>query len=97
VEFKENLRVLRKRLGLTQTQAAEKVGGEPFRSYQNWEAGSREPRLKALQDLGAAFGVTTDVLPAHAHPFRPAKSPPSTAPGAELEVKGPARRGRKGK
>jgi transcriptional regulator with XRE-family HTH domain len=71
----------------------------PFRSYQNWETGSREPRLQALKDLAAAFGVTTDELLADATPARLVKAPPATPPAGELEAeaKRPHKRARKGK
>lgn len=59
--FKENLRRVREAAGLTQGQAAGKAG-VPFRSYQNWELGVREPRLEALAALAAAFGVSADEL-----------------------------------
>jgi transcriptional regulator with XRE-family HTH domain len=59
--FKEDLRAQRERLGLTQTEMARKAG-VPFRSYQNWEAGSREPRLLALVALADALGATVDEL-----------------------------------
>jgi transcriptional regulator with XRE-family HTH domain len=59
--FKENLRRLRERAGLTQTEMARKAG-VPFRSYQNWEAGSREPRIQALAALARAVEVSLDAL-----------------------------------
>jgi transcriptional regulator with XRE-family HTH domain len=59
--FKENLRRLREQAGLTQAEMANRAR-VPFRSYQNWEAGSREPRIKALVSLAAAFGVSLDDL-----------------------------------
>jgi transcriptional regulator with XRE-family HTH domain len=59
--FKENLRRLREEAGLTQTQMADKAG-VPFRSYQNWEAGSREPGIAALAALAKALGVSVDQL-----------------------------------
>jgi transcriptional regulator with XRE-family HTH domain len=59
--FKENLKQLRKQKGWTQVQAAEQAG-VPFRTLQNWETGSREPRLVALKKLAAAFVVTADEL-----------------------------------
>jgi transcriptional regulator with XRE-family HTH domain len=59
--FKENLRRLREQAGLTQTQMAAKAG-VPFRSYQNWETGSREPRIAALSTLAEALGVSVDML-----------------------------------
>ena len=59
--FIDNLRLLREQAGLTQTEMAKKAG-VPFRSYQNWEAGSREPRIQALAAVAAALGVTVDEL-----------------------------------
>ena len=59
--FKENLRKLREEAGLTQAEIAKKAG-VPFRSYQNWEAGSREPRIQGLAALAAALRVTVDQL-----------------------------------
>jgi transcriptional regulator with XRE-family HTH domain len=59
--FKENLRARREQLGLTQTEMAHKAG-VPFRSYQNWEAGVREPRILALVSLADALGAMVDEL-----------------------------------
>jgi len=79
--FKENLRALRERSGLTQTEMANKAG-VPFRSYQNWEAGSREPRIQALAALSFAIGASVDELlqgegptasPSRGRPRKPAK------------------------
>src|SRR5579871_4139046 len=93
--FKENLRRLREASGLTQGEAADRAG-VPFRSYQNWETGVREPRLQALADLASALGVTVDELlkdsPAKPSrlPGRPPKADippvtPATPPASELE------------
>lgn len=59
--FKDNLKRLREKAGLTQAQAAA-AAGVAFRSYQNWEAGVREPRLDALKALAEAFRVPADDL-----------------------------------
>lgn len=59
--FKDNLRKLREARGWTQAEAAG-AAGVPFRTYQNWETGQREPRLNALVALAAAFDVSTDQL-----------------------------------
>jgi transcriptional regulator with XRE-family HTH domain len=61
MSFKENLKRLRESKGWTQAQAAERTG-VPFRTMQNWEGGSREPRLEALKKLAAAYGVLVDEL-----------------------------------
>jgi transcriptional regulator with XRE-family HTH domain len=72
--FKENLRALRERAGLTQTKAAARVG-VPFRSYQNWETGSRQPRLEILGALARAFDVTIDQLVSESPIVPPAQRP----------------------
>jgi transcriptional regulator with XRE-family HTH domain len=79
--FKENIKRLREQKGWTQTQAAQQAD-VPFRTLQNWEAGSREPRLDALKKLAAAYGVLVDeLLKDEADtPKRPRK-PPAAAPG----------------
>ena len=59
--FKENLKRLREARGWTQGELALRAA-VPFRSYQNWEAGGREPRLEALVRLARVFGVTADEL-----------------------------------
>jgi transcriptional regulator with XRE-family HTH domain len=59
--FSENLRRAREAKGWTQSEAADHAA-VPFRSYQNWEAGIREPRLDALVRLAAAFGLSADEL-----------------------------------
>jgi transcriptional regulator with XRE-family HTH domain len=88
--FKENLRRLRERFGLTQTEMARRAG-VPFRSYQNWEMGSREPRLDGLSALAKALGVSADELlaesserPAQAR-GRPPKATPASSSAEDLE------------
>ncbi|MBL8799156.1 MAG: helix-turn-helix transcriptional regulator [Planctomycetia bacterium] len=61
MSFKNNLKAMRVSAGLTQLELARKAG-VPFRTYQNWETGVREPRLQALVALAAAFGITVDQL-----------------------------------
>ena len=61
MNLKENLKRLRAERGWSQSAAAT-AAGIAYRSYQNWEGGSREPRLDALKKLADGFGVSTDVL-----------------------------------
>lgn len=89
--FKENLRRLRERAGLTQAELARRAG-VPFRSYQNWETGSREPRLQVLPPLAKALEVTVNDLledspqePSR-RSGRPPKATPATPPAADLEA-----------
>ncbi|VTR92171.1 xre family transcriptional regulator : DNA-binding helix-turn-helix protein OS=Oscillibacter sp. KLE 1745 GN=HMPREF1546_01793 PE=4 SV=1: HTH_3 [Gemmata massiliana] len=65
--FGKNLKRLRAQRGWSQSAAA-RVAGIAYRSYQNWEGGSREPRLDALKKLADAFGVSADVLLADPQP-----------------------------
>lgn len=81
--FKENLRRLREAAGLTQTEMA-KLAGVPFRSYQNWEIGTREPRIDALSSLAKACGVPVDELLGDGS-SKTARAIPSTPPGGELQ------------
>ncbi len=95
--FKENLRRFRERAGLTQSEVASRAG-VPFRSYQNWETGSREPRLQALPSLADALEVTVNDLlkPSAEKPGKRAgrprksdrslKATPSTPPTGDLEA-----------
>jgi transcriptional regulator with XRE-family HTH domain len=80
--FKENLRTLREKAGLSQTELAKKAG-VPFRSYQNWETGLREPRISTVTALAEALGVSVDQLVAD----EPRRSDAALA-------KSPKRRGR---
>src|SRR5262245_41846721 len=79
--FKENLRSLREQAGLTQTEMAGKAR-VPFRSYQNWETGLREPRIDALAALAKALGVTIDELVGGGNDSP--KKPPSATPSTPL-------------
>ena len=81
VSFPENLKRFRESKGWTQAEAAEHAG-VPFRSYQNWESGGREPRLDALVRLATAFGVTpNDLLEGVGAPVPVEESPPPRAMG----------------
>jgi transcriptional regulator with XRE-family HTH domain len=82
--FKENLRTLRDRTGLSQTDLAKKAGVS-LRSYQNWEVGNREPRIQVLPALAHALGVTVDELVAD-KPKRVPRATPGTPPAEDLEA-----------
>jgi transcriptional regulator with XRE-family HTH domain len=55
--FAEQLRSLREKAGLTQTQLAEKTG-LPLGSVRNYEQGQREPYWDVIFRLAPALGVT---------------------------------------
>jgi transcriptional regulator with XRE-family HTH domain len=79
MNFKTNLKAMRVRAGLTQLEMAKKAG-VPFRTYQNWETGAREPRLQALVALASAFGVTVDELLQASGFVTAVRSAPGTSP-----------------
>jgi transcriptional regulator with XRE-family HTH domain len=74
--FPENLRRLRTRAGLTQAQVADKIN-VPYRTYQNWELGSREPAIAALKTIAKALGVSFDELLENGPATPPAKAAPA--------------------
>ena len=57
----ENLKRARENAGLTQTQAAQKIGVSDG-TYKNYEQGKREPSGDKIVTIANAFGVTTDYL-----------------------------------
>jgi transcriptional regulator with XRE-family HTH domain len=59
--FKDLLRKLRDKAGLTQEQLAERAG-IPLGSLRNHEQGQRLPSWSAVVKLARALGVSTDVF-----------------------------------
>lgn len=57
----DRLRLARQRAGLTQTQAANKLGIAP-NTISGWESGTRMPRAPELARLAALYGCTTDYM-----------------------------------
>ena len=57
----ERLLTLRTERGLTQEEAAEKIGVSN-KTYSKWETGSTSPDIETVVKLSQAFGVTTDHL-----------------------------------
>lgn len=56
VGYGETIAAIRKRLGLTQGQLAERLNVEQP-TVQRWESGAREPNMTKLADIAAALGV----------------------------------------
>ena len=52
------LRILRSKEGLTQEQAAKKIGDITFRHYQRLESGEENPTLETVASMMAAFPKT---------------------------------------
>lgn len=59
--FPEHLSVLRKQVGLSQKELAEKIGIS-WRGYQNYELGLREPQLSTLIALADFYDLSLDEL-----------------------------------
>lgn len=57
----ERLLALRTERGLTQEEAAEKIGVSN-KTYSKWETGATSPDLETVVRLAQAFGITTDSL-----------------------------------
>jgi transcriptional regulator with XRE-family HTH domain len=61
VKLNENIRILRKRLSLTQDQFAQRLGIK--RSLVGaYEEGRAEPRLELLQKMAELFSISVDLL-----------------------------------
>lgn len=69
----ENLKRARENAGLTQTQAAQKIGVSDG-TYKNYEQGKREPNGETLVAIANYFDVSTDYLLG-----RPTAQPPTDA------------------
>ena len=59
--FCTNLKSIRKEVGYTQKQMAEKLGVVES-CYANWEQGRTEPNISTLRNLGKIFDVSIDDL-----------------------------------
>lgn len=61
-----HLRAARKQAGLTQEQAAKRVGGTANQStIANWEGGRYTPTIPKAFALADAYGITLDELLGH--------------------------------
>lgn len=62
-KFMENLKLLRKKVGLTQQQLAEKTQSGRYPSFiSNLETGKSHPSLDSLVDIANALDISLDVL-----------------------------------
>lgn len=59
--FCENLKYIRKDMGLTQKEVAEKLGVVES-CYANWEQGRTEPSISMLRNLSIILNVSIDDL-----------------------------------
>lgn len=61
MQFKDNLKLLRKNVGLNQKKLAEGLG-VALSTVAMWETGSRQPNYKMLNKIADFFGVSYDRL-----------------------------------
>ncbi len=59
--FKDNLKIFRTRLKLTQEEAADKIGVKRS-TYAMYERGSREPSYETLEAIADVFNVNMSTL-----------------------------------
>jgi repressor LexA len=62
MEFKDNLRYLRKVNKMSQDTLAEKLGYKSFTTVQKWEDGSAFPRVSTLKKIAEIFDIDLDHL-----------------------------------
>ena len=62
MEFKDNLRYLRKANKMSQDLLAEKLGYKSFTTVQKWEDGTAFPRVSTLKKIADIFNIDVDHL-----------------------------------
>ena len=62
MEFKDNLRYLRRSNNMSQDELADKLGYKSFTTVQKWEDGTAFPRVKTLNKIAEIFDVDVDHL-----------------------------------
>ncbi len=62
MEFKDNLRYLRRSNRMSQDELAEKLGYKSFTTVQKWEDGSAFPRVSTLQKISDIFDIDVEHL-----------------------------------
>lgn len=55
--IRENIKILRKRYGLTQQELGE-IAGVSGKAVSTWELGVKEPRMGAIQRIADHFGIS---------------------------------------
>lgn len=80
MKFKDMLRELREKAGLTQQELAER-SGIPLGTLRNHEQGQRLPSWSAVVKLARALGTTTDAFAACDEVHEPEKPAPARRRG----------------
>ena len=62
MEFKNNLRYLRRTSNMSQDELAEKLGYKSFTTVQKWEDGTAFPRVSTLKKIADIFSIDVDHL-----------------------------------
>ena len=62
MEFKENLRYLRRMYKMSQDDLADKLGYKSFTTVQKWEDGTAFPRVSTLNKIAEIFDIDVDHL-----------------------------------
>lgn len=62
MEFKNNLRYLRRANKMSQDELADKLGYKSFTTIQKWEDGTAFPRVKTLKQIADIFNIDVDHL-----------------------------------
>lgn len=62
MEFKNNLRYLRRSNKMSQDELAEKLGYKSFTTVQKWEDGTAFPRVSTLKKIADIFDIDVDHL-----------------------------------
>ena len=62
MEFKDNLRYLRRSNNMSQDELADRLGYKSFTTVQKWEDGSAFPRVSTLKKIADIFEVDVDHL-----------------------------------
>ncbi|UBH16366.1 LexA family protein [Macrococcus armenti] len=60
--FAKNLKYLRNRIGMEQSELAQKLGKKSTSSISEWENGKYTPKMKTLNDIAKIFNVNIDEL-----------------------------------
>ena len=66
MEFKEKIRILRKKAGYTQKELALLIG-VTYRTYQNYESGASSPSYDTLAKMASVLKIGLDMLKSDSH------------------------------
>ena len=81
----QQIRAVRRGLGLSQGRFAERVGVQHRNVVNDWEAGRHRPRVQTLDRIARLGGVTVEWL-LHGNGRRPIRSPEDAAWDEAVEI-----------